>query len=110
MQTYVVIALAAAWPMLAQVTLGAGGIGGTVLDSSGAVVAGAGITLIDKSKGLARTSETGADGYFLFAPVMAGEYSLEAAKPGFQIERINGLRINVGERVSVTLNLLVEGL
>lgn len=110
MPAYVVFALLAACPVLAQVTLGAGGLGGTVLDGSGAVVAGAEIKLIETSKGLVRTSETGADGYFLFTPVLAGEYSLEAAKAGFRIERMNGLRINVGERFSVTLNLQLEGL
>jgi hypothetical protein len=52
--------------LLAQTTLSAGAVAGTVRDESGSFVAGAKITLTEQAKGLVRESESDAMGSFCF--------------------------------------------
>src|SRR5687767_6810467 len=107
MRAVIPFALATCSSLVAQVTLGGGAVSGTVLDESGAVVPGAEITLTEQSKGLIRKSESDRDGSFLFPSVIAGLYALRAEKPDFSAGLMNNLRIDVGERISVTLTLQV---
>jgi len=93
----------------AQSTLGAGALHGTVLDASGAVVGGARVTLTETSKGWVRTSESGRDGSFLFASVIDGLYTIGVDKPGFNTEKVGGLRIEVGQQAAVTIRLRPAG-
>jgi hypothetical protein len=98
----------AAATLSAQTTLGTGAVRGSVRDESGGSIAGARIVLTEKSKGLARESETDSSGWFLFPSVIAGIYSLQAEKAGFEIRKVENLKIDVGELASVPV-LLVLG-
>jgi hypothetical protein len=80
---------------------------GTVRDESGALVAGANVSLIDESKGVVRGSESDSGGSFLITPVIAGRYSVRVEKEGFNTERIEGLWIDVGEQASLPITLHV---
>ncbi len=68
---------------LAQITLGVGSVGGTILDESSAPIPGARIVLTEQSKGLVRESESDSDGAFLFPSVIAGAYLVRVEKQGF---------------------------
>ena len=52
---------------------------GTVTDTSGAVVAGAEVTLTDSATNLTRTQMTNDDGQFTFADVRPGTYQLKVS-------------------------------
>ena len=93
--------------LLAQTTLSAGAVAGTVRDESGSFVAGAKITLTEQAKGLVRESESDRDGVFLLPSLIAGVYSLRVESQGFSAERMEGLTIEVGKLVSVNLTLHV---
>src|SRR3954453_7981607 len=93
--------------MSAQTTLGGGTLRGAVLDASDRLVAGAKVALTETSKGLVRTSETTGDGTFLFVSVLAGNYSVRVEMAGFMTERMDGLRIEVGQQASVSIRLHV---
>ncbi len=84
-----------------------GDILGTIYDSTGAVVAGAKVTLtaVDTSIKSEATSDDG--GNYLFAQLKPGHYSVRAAKEGFQIETVTNIDLLVGQRprVDVTLQL-----
>jgi A-macroglobulin TED domain/Alpha-2-macroglobulin family/MG2 domain/Carboxypeptidase regulatory-like domain/A-macroglobulin receptor binding domain/Alpha-2-macroglobulin bait region domain len=58
-------------------------VSGTVLDMSGAVVAGATITLHEVSTADTRTTHAGADGRFVLAALAPGRYRAEFLSPGF---------------------------
>jgi A-macroglobulin TED domain/Alpha-2-macroglobulin family/Carboxypeptidase regulatory-like domain/MG2 domain/A-macroglobulin receptor binding domain/Alpha-2-macroglobulin bait region domain len=58
-------------------------ISGTVLDTSGAVVPGATITLHQISTATTRTTHTAADGRFALAALLPGRYRLAVSSPGF---------------------------
>ena len=102
-----VVVCALTVPVFGQVTLGTGSAGGLVRDESGALVAGAKVTLTEESKRLARETETDAEGSFLFPSVAAGIYSLEVRKPGFDTYRVKQLQIEVGEQAFVNTDLTV---
>ena len=84
-----------------------GDILGTIYDSTGAVVAGAKVTLtaVDTSIKSEATSDDG--GNYRFAQLKSGHYSVRAAKEGFQIETVTNIDLLVGQRprVDVTLQL-----
>ena len=94
-------------PLSAQTTLGAGSLRGTVLDPSDRFVPGATVTLTDKSKGSVRRSESGNDGFFLFASLLAGIYSIQVEAPGFVGEQMDNVVVEVGQQVSLDIRLQV---
>ncbi len=59
------------------------GITGTVVDPSGAVVAGAAITATDTERGTNFTAKTNADGVFVITRLPVGTYSVKATAAGF---------------------------
>lgn len=94
-------------PLSGQTTLGVGALRGTVLDGSDQRVSGAQVTLMETSKGWPRSSATGADGSFLFPSVLASTYSVQVEMPGFNTERMEGLRIEVGQQAFINIRLQV---
>src|SRR5580700_4455359 len=61
-----------------------GGINGTVTDPSGAVIAGATVTLSSSATGTALTAQTGATGGYSFVLVKPGAYALNVTHSGFK--------------------------
>jgi hypothetical protein len=95
------------YPLRKQTTLGVGALRGRVLDPSQQLVVGAKVDLVETSKDLVRRSESGRDGSFLFLSVLAGVYSIRVEMPGFSIEQMDGLKIEVGQEASVNIRLQV---
>ena len=89
--------LFAAAPLRAQVD--AGSILGTVTDETGAVVAGASVTLTNEGTGASLTTTTGSDGIYKFTPVKIGSYKLDASFQGFQPVTAKGVVVNIGADV-----------
>src|SRR5665213_3714382 len=67
----------------AQQTLG--GITGTVTDTSGAVVSGATVTLVENDTKLNRTQTTSTTGSYLFVNLPIGTYTLTFTQAGFPV-------------------------
>lgn len=59
-----------------------GSIAGTITDSSGAVVAGADVTLLRPDTGMVRTTTGDEGGNFQFGGLEPGEYNVRAGKRG----------------------------
>ncbi|HEX6881546.1 MAG TPA: carboxypeptidase-like regulatory domain-containing protein, partial [Terriglobales bacterium] len=93
--------------IFAQTTLGTGALRGTIVDASDRVVPGARVTLTETSKGLVRHFESGNDGSFQFASLLAGSYSVRVEMPGFTVERIDELLIEVGQEASIDIHLRI---
>jgi hypothetical protein len=62
-----------------------GSLSGTVHDSTGAVVAGADVTLRDTQKGFERHTLTNGSGIYVFVSVPPDEYRLTVTKAGFEV-------------------------
>jgi hypothetical protein len=80
---------------------------GTVTDQSGALVAGATVTLTNTGTGIARTATTDAEGLYLFDLVQVGKYKVSVEKPGFTTFVQDGiiLELNQNGRLDVGLKL-----
>ncbi len=77
-----------------------GTLTGNVTDSSGAVVAGATVTITHKETGQSRDGVTGANGSYDFPTLQAGTYSVKVSKSGFKTVS--------KENVAVTLNTVTR--
>jgi Carboxypeptidase regulatory-like domain len=87
-----------------------GGIGGSVTDSSGAIVPNIDVTATADETGLVhRTTSSGA-GEFLFQDLPLGTYSVRANATGFQPEVVRGVTVNGGTIYSLVLKLSVSSL
>ncbi len=80
------------WAQFAQ----RGGIEGTVFDPSGAVLAGAQITLLDIAQNQSRQLKADAAGHFEFTNLTAGQYQLSATLQGFETEKSEPVAVNIG--------------
>lgn len=68
----------------AQATGTGGTVAGTVVDPSGALVAGAEVTLKNAVSGYTQSAKTGADGAFRLVNIPPNQYQLEVTARGFQ--------------------------
>jgi carboxypeptidase family protein/TonB-dependent receptor-like protein len=83
---------------------------GTVTDQSGAVLPGATITLTEESTGLMRETLSTATGRFVITAVQPGVYTVKAELSGFQPQARSGVRILVGQAITLTLTMAIGGL
>ncbi|MGO9126358.1 MAG: carboxypeptidase regulatory-like domain-containing protein [Terriglobales bacterium] len=72
-----------------------GSISGTIKDSSGAVIAGAGVTVTNSDTGAKQTVKSSAGGAYKFTILSVGHYSVEVNHPGFRPYRRVGVVIDV---------------
>jgi hypothetical protein len=94
----------------AQSVSGLGAIAGTVRDPSGAVVAGAQVQLANEALGLRRATTTTSAGVFHVPSLTpAGGYRVLVTKEGFTPYEISGLQVQVGQIVTVDVELSVAG-
>ncbi len=82
-----------------------GAVLGTVTDASGAVVAGAKVTVRNTNTGLERTTETSQDGSYSVSELPIGNYEVTVSQSGFQTSVTNTVAVDVGgeRRVDVAL-------
>jgi hypothetical protein len=82
-----------------------GAINGTVVDSAGALVPNAHVTLRNKDVGLSLEATTNNSGEFTFTPVRIGNYSLTVAASGFSTTTQENLKVEVGQHLQVPVQL-----
>jgi hypothetical protein len=87
----------------AQTTLGR--VSGSVLDSSGAALPGATITLTNENTNQEQTAVAGDNGAYVFPQVPVGSYKVEFSLQGFKTATYNSVTVNVGQEYSLTPRL-----
>jgi hypothetical protein len=105
----VIIATFVLWisaPLLAQSTIATGNIQGTLTDPSGAVVAGAKITITNKDTGQVLRVATSSAGTYNSGALVPGEYTVRAEATGFKTVE-QGVVVKVGVVSGVNLSLQV---
>jgi Carboxypeptidase regulatory-like domain len=80
---------------------------GVVSDPSSSVIPGAKITLRDIGSGSVRDTISNGDGYFTFASVPVGAYSLTVEAKGFKAHKDDEIQLGGGERRNVNVNLVL---
>ena len=99
----VVFVLAGLSAASAQSTLGR--VAGAVLDSSGAVLPGATITLTNEATNQVQSTVSEANGTYVFAQVPVGTYKVDVALQGFKTASYNHVAVAVGQEYSLTVRL-----
>ncbi len=85
----------------------AGGLTGSVFDSSGAVVAGASLTLSEPATGFARSVTANASGSYVFPDLQAGQYTLKVSAKGFADSVYNNVTVVTGRALNLNVQLKV---
>ncbi|MFY9744389.1 MAG: carboxypeptidase-like regulatory domain-containing protein, partial [Candidatus Sulfotelmatobacter sp.] len=103
-----VACLACTLPVWAQST-SSGTVAGTITDPSGAVVAGATVSLTDTATNVSRAATTNAAGRYYYADVTPGTYTVTVTKAGFSTEKAQNEVVQVGLALTANLVLQVGG-
>lgn len=82
-------------------------VSGVVSDSTGGVIPGAQVKVIETEKQLIRTAVTDAGGRYLFPNLPVGPYRLEATASGFKSYTQSGIVLQVGNNVTIDVVMQV---
>jgi hypothetical protein len=94
--------------MRAQGVGTSGDISGTVTDPSGAIVAGANVTVTDVGKGTKHTVVSGSSGEYHVFGLMPSTYSVSVNKTGFQPEIAKAVTVTIGQTSVMNFQLKVS--
>ena len=86
-----------------------GRVRGTVIDSSGAAVSGANLSLINEATNVTANTVSGNNGEYIFLEVPVGTYDMDVAQQGFKRYSRKGIVVNLNEVVSLDIPLQVGG-
>ena len=92
-----VFLLLLSWGGVSALAQFSSGIEGTVHDTTGAVVAGAKVTVTDTRLGVSRNVLSGQNGYFRVDGIAASNYAVEIQMAGFQTWKQAGLALQIAE-------------
>ena len=82
-----------------------GSVTGSILDSTGAVIPNALVTLVNTDQGLTLETHATDTGTYTFSPVRIGHYSVKATAPGFSTTTQENLTVAVGQNLQVNVSL-----
>lgn len=83
-----------------------GAIAGTILDPSGAVVAGAKVTAISSESGAKYEVASSDAGYYTFAHLNIGTYDVTVSVTGFKVANLKGVVVQISTTSSLDINLV----
>jgi len=82
-------------------------LNGTVVDASGAVVAGAAVELKSTATGLHRSALSNGKGFYEITPLPVGRYTIQILKTGFRPTNISEFELEYGETRTIDITLQV---
>ena len=83
-------------------------LSGTVTDPSGAVIAGAKVTVTNVDTGVSRALTTDKGGQYAASDLGAGHYTIKVEAPGFRTFVRTGIVLQAGGRERVNVSLTIE--
>jgi len=98
-----IVALLCSVSLFAQESTVKGNLGGTVLDSSGALVTGAKVTMVGPTG--TSTTITDSEGRFTFSRLTPGSYSVKAEAKGFKATQVKAVEVFTNRTSSLRLTL-----
>jgi hypothetical protein len=85
-------------------------VSGAIQDSSGAVLPGVDVVLLNEATRLERRAVTNESGLYTFVNVPVGDYRINATLDGFKPIARTGVRVNAGVNIRVDMSLEIGGL
>jgi hypothetical protein len=92
-----------------QAQVAGGTITGTVVDSSGRVIANASVSITNVATGINRTVTTNEDGLYIAPNLLPASYELTFTAPGFRTDVRSGIELTVGATVTLNTTMQVGG-
>ncbi|MEW6128064.1 MAG: TonB-dependent receptor [Acidobacteriota bacterium] len=105
---FLILSMLASLTVFAQVSTAS--LTGLVTDSQGAAVANAAIKATNKTTNFSQTTTTNSSGYYTFATLPIGSYSLTVEVQGFKKVTNEGLTLEVGQKARMDFSLEVGAL
>jgi hypothetical protein len=90
-----------------QASLGAGRVEGTIVDSSGAAVAGSTVLIANQDTGISFTQKSDSTGHFVFLSLPPGSYQVTIQKAGFKTDVSSDVLVQVGTTTNLQRRLVV---
>ncbi len=84
-----------------------GGINGTIIDQSGAVVPGAIVALVDNATSVSYNGVSSSGGEFLFQDLPLGKYTITVTASGFRPEKVDAIPVTAGVIYTLPVKLSV---
>src|SRR5438876_5685191 len=103
----VLVLLCLASPVWSQTTNAT--LGGTVSDSTGALIPGVSITATNTQTGIVTTVITNESGTYNFASLQPGVYNLSAELTGFQTQTYSAFQLGLSQQVRLNFTLQIGG-
>src|SRR3569833_3079875 len=104
----IIITVAAAMSAAFTYAQGLGGdLAGTVLDPSGAAIAGAQIKAANTATGVESSIQSGPTGAYRLADLPAGDYSLNVTAPSFAPSSVKGVVVSGSRTLTIYVTLQV---
>jgi hypothetical protein len=85
-------------------------ITGVVADSTGAVVAGAQVSIVNRDTGVERTAVSDASGLYVVPQLAPGVYTLTVMKEGFASVKQNNIQLLVNQSVTIEVKFAVASI
>ena len=82
-----------------------GSITGTVTDTTGALIPGAQVTLVNTDQGITMQTRTSATGGYTFSPVRIGHYTIKVTGKGFETTTQTNLTVQVAQVLQVNVTM-----
>ena len=82
-------------------------VSGLITDASGAVVPKANVLVLNKDNGIARTTESNNEGYYVLPLLQPGNYTITVTTPGFQTATRDGIKLEVAQNARTDFTLQV---
>ena len=92
-------------PAFGQQTLG--GLTGVVTDTQGGILPGVTATIVGEQTGLKRSQVSAANGFYEFANLPIGTYTVSFTKEGFETQKMQGLQVQGDRTGTVNVQLKV---
>src|SRR6185295_4737548 len=73
-------------------------LGGSIVDTTGALIPGVMVTATNAETGIVNTTLTNEAGVYQFASLQPGTYKVTAELPGFQTQIAKALKLNFSEQ------------
>lgn len=99
--------LLAICPAVLSAQSGTSSIQGTVVDTSGAVIPDASVSLVNTSTGVKLQSTSDASGSYSFPSIPPGLYSIEVARGGFASYKVSSFNVTVGQHATQNAKLAI---
>jgi len=103
----VALLLAGSSAFLANAQVNSSSVAGSVLDSSGAAIPGAKVSLTNEETGVRLTNPTTSAGSFLFIPLQRGIYRINVEAQGFKAFERGGINVAVADKLGIDVRLEV---